>query len=122
MWILTPLLQRAFAAMTVPMDFFKGLEIYHPLPVPRPSRARGLNDTIFMTWKNSLQVHRHPVAIVRRDGVYGTRSCVGFFIITFLSAGEPIKKCAVADEKEEMCQVCRYVGSRRAEANVALCK
>ena len=40
------------------------------------------------------------------------------FYFTFLSAGEPIKKCAVADEKEEMRQVCRYVGSRRAEAYI----
>ena len=29
------------------------------------------------------------------------------FCFTILSAGEPIKSCAVADEKEEMCQVCR---------------
>ena len=28
------------------------------------------------------------------------------------------KACAVADEKEEMCQVCRYVVFRRAEAYI----
>ena len=68
-------------------------DTHHPLPVPLPSRTRGLSGTIFVTWMDFMYVRRCPVAKARRDSVYRIYNTFWFLYYFFIGRRADKKVC-----------------------------